>query len=58
MNSTSPSPLLSDHFVGANKMVKTTSEPSSQRQENGRYANSNSIEFDGIKAIATFHREP
>ena len=49
MKASFPSCAVSDHFVDANKMVQTPNEPSSRPQENGRFANSNSIEFDGIK---------
>ena len=58
MKASFPSCAVSDHFVDANKMVQTPNEPSSRPQENGRFANSNSIEFDGIKNIPTFHPKP
>jgi hypothetical protein len=57
MKATIPSCADSDHFVDADKMVQTAAEPCSRRQENGRFDNSNSIEFDGIRTIPTFRPE-
>lgn len=47
-----------DQFVDLNKLVDHSTEPFSWHQENDRFAKSNSVEFDGIKSIATFHFRP
>ncbi len=54
MIGTIPACAVSDHFVDANKMIQAGAGPFSRRQENGRFDDSNSIEFDGIRITPTF----